>query len=206
MNCPGMKPAQEGTMSELVIPWLTSVRIGNSAISGSILFAILCAIVAASKGRSAIGWALIGFIANCIGFIILICLEDLNEGKKSDASWDRMDRKTRRLKESLRQERVRAETFRSQVEGRLDAHDMAIGIDTRGIQEPLDRPALAPDPSEIPCWYYEDGGHQAGPVSRAALLALVTAGAVTPTTLVWCEGMEDWKPFGEIGELPPPVA
>jgi hypothetical protein len=44
-------------------------------------------------------------------------------------------------------------------------------------------------------WYYVEGGQQQGPVSDAELEGKSRAGAITPETLVWREGMANWQPF-----------
>lgn len=46
-------------------------------------------------------------------------------------------------------------------------------------------------------WFYESGGQQQGPVSDSALDALIAEGKITGSTLVWHEGMADWKPLRE---------
>jgi len=62
-------------------------------------------------------------------------------------------------------------------------------------------------------WFYVDNnGNQVGPVDEAQVDALVKAGAITRTTQVWHEGMEEWKPAvqTQLSKLfftvPPPVA
>ncbi len=47
-------------------------------------------------------------------------------------------------------------------------------------------------------WFYADNGQQRGPVSEAEFDALVAAGSIQPSTLVWCEGMPSWRPLAEI--------
>lgn len=47
-------------------------------------------------------------------------------------------------------------------------------------------------------WYYADAGNQAGPVTDAELEQLVQAGKITANTLVWHEGMTNWRPFQEV--------
>lgn len=47
-------------------------------ISGNILVAILCAILAGSKKRSIIGWFILGLFFNIISFIILAFTKPLN--------------------------------------------------------------------------------------------------------------------------------
>jgi RsiW-degrading membrane proteinase PrsW (M82 family) len=43
-------------------------------------------------------------------------------------------------------------------------------------------------------WFYVADGVQGGPVGVDALAGLVARGALTPDTLVWKEGMADWRP------------
>ena len=47
-------------------------------------------------------------------------------------------------------------------------------------------------------WYYSNEGSQVGPVSDEVLQGLVSAGTITPHTLVWRDGMENWQPFSSI--------
>jgi hypothetical protein len=51
-------------------------------------------------------------------------------------------------------------------------------------------------------WYYAHAGQQRGPVSDEELQALVNSGVVTAATLVWREGMSDWRPYAAV--VPPP--
>ena len=60
-------------------------------------------------------------------------------------------------------------------------------------------------------WYYVDGGKSVGPVSEEKLVGLIQKGKVTPDTLIWQNGMPEWKPCGEVGPkpaagAPPPLA
>lgn len=43
-------------------------------------------------------------------------------------------------------------------------------------------------------WYYSDAGNKTGPVSPNELKRLADSGALTPTDLVWREGMAQWVP------------
>jgi len=47
-------------------------------------------------------------------------------------------------------------------------------------------------------WYYSDGGLRVGPVSEDDLSSRLARGILRPDTPVWCEGMEDWRPLGEV--------
>lgn len=58
-------------------------------------------------------------------------------------------------------------------------------------------------------WHYAaDGRTRQGPVGAAELVERYRRGELTPTALVWHEGMEDWRPlsemFGELGMVPDP--
>jgi hypothetical protein len=44
-------------------------------------------------------------------------------------------------------------------------------------------------------WYYAADGQQLGPVSDAALDALLREGKINNATLIWREGMPDWQPL-----------
>lgn len=57
-------------------------------------------------------------------------------------------------------------------------------------------------------WYYVENGQQAGPVDDTRLQELVASGAIQPDTLVWHEGMPEWRPYREVksAAAPPPAA
>ena len=44
-------------------------------------------------------------------------------------------------------------------------------------------------------WYYDQGGQRQGPVPESEIDRLLASGAITPNTLVWCEGMANWTPL-----------
>lgn len=51
-------------------------------------------------------------------------------------------------------------------------------------------------------WYYADAGQQRqGPLSTRALRRLHREGQIDIDTLVWCEGMPQWKPLHSVAEL-----
>ena len=50
-------------------------------------------------------------------------------------------------------------------------------------------------------WYYAKHGKQEGPVPVGRLKELLDAGQVAPTDLVWREGMAEWLPAAQVGEL-----
>jgi len=52
-------------------------------------------------------------------------------------------------------------------------------------------------------WYYARGDVEKGPVTPPQMKALVAAGKVRRDDYVWKEGMESWKPAGELTDLFP---
>lgn len=55
-------------------------------------------------------------------------------------------------------------------------------------------------------WHYAHNGQQQGPVSDAELAQLFESGTLKADSLVWAEGMADWKPISEVPELMNPSA
>ena len=51
-------------------------------------------------------------------------------------------------------------------------------------------------------WYYANQGQQAGPVDEAAFENLVRQGVVRDDSLVWKEGMDEWKPYSAVRPSP----
>lgn len=51
-------------------------------------------------------------------------------------------------------------------------------------------------------WFFAEGGVQKGPVGEEEFQRLAATGTIRPDTLVWREGMPDWKPFGSIAAAP----
>ncbi len=85
-----------------------------------------------------------------------------------------------------------------------------------GGQQPISAQAGSGTPPPMPAavqYYYAANGQQAGPVPFEALKALFANRTVNKDTLVWKQGMQDWKPLQEIeelkaflgGSMPPPL-
>ena len=51
-------------------------------------------------------------------------------------------------------------------------------------------------------WYYVKDGARQGPVDEADFNRLVGQGTVRAETLVWSEGMSDWRPYSTGGACP----
>lgn len=53
-------------------------------------------------------------------------------------------------------------------------------------------------------WYVLVDGQQTGPFGLAELRDRVLAGRLTPTTWVWADGMDEWRPAARVPALVPP--
>jgi hypothetical protein len=69
------------------------------------------------------------------------------------------------------------------------------------ILEPDDSAAIAAQGSvgaDRSQWYYSLGGQRIGPVSWSELSSLSNVGEIKDSTLVWREGMSDWRPASQM--------
>jgi hypothetical protein len=173
----------------------------------NLIFAAITGVVAHNKGRNVLGWTLLGLLG-WVPLVIVACLPNLTEQAARDAH---VAEENRRLREQLRQERIKSESFRQHAAARLDAHDQHLGLDTRALAPGLGAgtqaaqldagqaaPAEAPD---TPRWYYGLRGQTIGPVKASEILALIRNLVVTRQTLVWCEDLADWKAAGEVADF-----
>ncbi len=56
----------------------------------------------------------------------------------------------------------------------------------------------------MPQWFYGSPAGQSGPVEEHQLRQKIAAGELVPETLVWRDGMSDWKRLDEVPELSAP--
>jgi hypothetical protein len=155
------------------------------------IFGIIAAVIAASKGRSVIGWFLIGFFFSVFGVIIALCVSDLNAEQMYR---DGQDQENRRLREKLKQEQMKLERLRQSTESRLDAHDTALNMNTRApasLRYGSSAPALPASNGQLQ-WYYAMGASQFGPVAEEEIGQLIEHGNLNEATLLWKEGMSQW--------------
>ncbi len=52
---------------------------------------------------------------------------------------------------------------------------------------------------ESPVWYFVERGQTVGPISQDELARNVSSGRLGPDTMVWKDGMPDWRPFVDVG-------
>ncbi len=186
----------------------------------------VAAAIANGKGRSTVGWFFGGFFIGLIGIIIVACLSNV---KEDQARLQRDQEEKRRLREQLRQEQMKSESYRQYTMERLDAHDEHLGINTKETQVTLpggssvtSRPALnfpghnaamvsAPVPVDVPDgtvpeqefeWYYSSNQvDRSGPFTLGELQQLYAANEVNDQTLVWSEKLSDWTAAAHVNEL-----
>lgn len=105
------------------------------------IFGIICAVIASYKGRSVVAWFFIGFLIGVFGLIVLLVISNLKTAKAKE---EHVEMEQRRLREQLRQERLKTEQFRKFTQVRLDTHDRELDIDTRHIGPLLQQANVQP--------------------------------------------------------------
>jgi hypothetical protein len=108
---------------------------------------------------------------------------------------------------------VEADAARERLERRRGAGrpraDRAAWDAARAEVEEADRSDAPPPPPPVE-WHVVDKQRSVGPRDHAWLRREVLAGRLGRDTLVWCAGLSDWQPAGEVPALaglfaPPPV-
>lgn len=92
-----------------------------------VLFGVICALIANNKGRSVVGWFLIGFLLTWIALIIILVVSNPRKEQERDR---RLRRENRRLREQMRKDRMVADQRHRRIQQRIDAHDAVQGLDT----------------------------------------------------------------------------
>lgn len=183
------------------------------ALFVNVIFAVISGVVAHNKGRNVVGWTLLGLLG-WVPLVVVACLPNLNEQKARESY---QAEENRRLREQLRQERIKSETFRQHAAARLDAHDQHLGLDTRSAGPMLGAPQTAgelgpanplaaatpydlSDPAAPtgPRWYYGRQGQTLGPVRASEIADLIRTQIITRETLLWSDEMADWTPAGDV--------
>lgn len=69
------------------------------------------------------------------------------------------------------------------------------------VTPPVSRTAVPPPLSVSATWYAALNGQQSGPFTLEQLHGYVSSGHLTAATMVWRQGLPNWSPAGQIGEL-----
>jgi membrane protease subunit (stomatin/prohibitin family) len=82
---------------------------------------------------------------------------------------------------------------------------MAMGQQMAGAAPRAAQPQAPATPPPLPAaqWYVGVGGERQGPYDQAGLAEQARAGNLTPQSLVWKPGMDEWKAATQIEELAP---
>ena len=164
---------------------------------------VLAAAVASHKGRSVVGWFFGGFFLDIIALVIILVIGN----KKAEQIFRQHTlQEQRRLREQLRQERIKGEAFRQHTAARLDTHDQTLGVSTRSSRylsgtQPAGQLQAGPGGPAAGGrvqWYYEVSGQTVGPVSEAQLKQLLASRQLAATTLLWSERLGQWTPASQI--------
>ncbi len=54
-------------------------------------------------------------------------------------------------------------------------------------------------------WFFSESDSRQGPVPASDIISMIREGRLHGDTLVWCDGMPDWRPLGQVAgfELSP---
>ncbi|MFO7821134.1 MAG: DUF4339 domain-containing protein [Lentisphaeria bacterium] len=186
------------------------------ALMIGIICGIISAIVANSKGRSAVGWFFLGFFFGFIGLIIICCLSDLNAQRAKEQN---AERERRRLREQLKQERMKNSTFRQHVHKRLDQHDNALGVNTKSTgavtasvaaqpallgnspQKEVETQGVDTGRAGPEGWHVYVDQQQHGPLTQYQIESRIANGELAAGSLIWRPGMDRWYPITEIKQF-----
>ncbi len=171
----------------------------------NLVMGVACAILADTRGRSALAWFLLGFFFGCFALIGLFVIPDLKVQEEKER---RLRMENRRLREQLRKDRAIADQRYQEHVQRLSVHDRALGMDTRPPQLQVDDNdihGVLPPRIDLPAegWFYapEGANEPEGPVTLVALQDLWAREAVGATTLVWNETLRDWMAVRDVDGL-----
>jgi len=175
-----------------------------------VIIAAICGAIASSKGRNVVGWVVLGFLFEIIPLIIVACLPNLRTQREKEVY---IASENRRLREQLRQEQIKGETFRQHAAARLDAHDERLQINTRSLgpqlaatsehTNQLSAGASPADDSQDPeaSWYYSSNGATFGPVPESKISELIRNKSIIENTLIWSESLTEWQPAGQVQQF-----
>ncbi|MFT5689522.1 MAG: hypothetical protein ACI8PQ_002368 [Planctomycetota bacterium] len=180
---------------------------------GGLLFGIVAGAIASSKGRSFVGWFFAGLFFSVFGVIGAAVVSNRdNEKKHFQASTAR----SRRHNERQRHDRSVNDRRFDDIEQRLTAHDVGLGLDTtpgsqaarvEGGNRP---PELSGDgPGKRAAhgvgadrtWYWSNDSMNRATASPDQLRGLFQNGRISDETLLWTEGMQDWCTLADLPEL-----
>ena len=89
----------------------------------------------------------------------------------------------------------------AQKEDKDSIGDLMAGLLGKALGGNKQQKGVTPPPIPITVYYVAIGAEQTGPFDMETLAKMVQGGSITKETLVWKEGMENWKAAGEVEEF-----
>lgn len=204
----------EGLVSVPVLAQI-DVDIDGGGFAFGLLFGLICAVWGDSRGRSPVGWFVGGFLFHVFALILLAILPNRKDEKLRERVGADRDR---RLRERMRHDRSVQDRRYEEIERRLRAHDVALGLDTvpstpnarlTGSRPPELSEAQAfaghglrevgSGPERV--WYFSNDSRNRSAAPAEQLRGLYQDGRIDGQTLVWTEGMHNWCSLNELPEL-----
>ena len=172
-----------------------------------VLFGVICAAIANTRGRSAVAWFFIGLFLQVIALILVLVLPNLRLQQERE---QRLHQENRRLRERVRKGRQVADQRHDETRARITVHDRALGVDTSernlaGDSHDRLAPPVLPSDGYVDYqeteWYIVLRGEREGPLSFATLRQYWVSGEIQPSTLVWYKDLSDWLRVEDMGNL-----
>jgi len=174
-----------------------------SSLVVRLLFGVCCGMLASSRGRSGVGWGILGFLFVCLPLGLLLLLNDLTVEEDRHR---KLRRENLRLREQLKKDRAVADARQASTEQRLTAHDRALGLDTApasldGPEQDVPPLLLAEDLVDAQWYYLDQEREQRGPIPLDELAGHWRGGEIDGSTLVWTRSFEEWTPLADVPGL-----
>lgn len=168
---------------------------------------LICALIAYSRGRTPIGWFVLGFFVPFLALILVLVLPNLKVLEEKER---RLRTENRRLRERVRKDRQVSDQRHADHQDRLGVHDSALGVDTSArALDTLEASVGLPPPLPVKQatgvwaaqWYYVSDDERQGPVSHDTLQGFFVANVISSETLIWTDEMENWIRIDEHRDL-----
>ncbi len=173
-----------------------------------ILLAAASAVIAHKQNRSALLWFVIGFFLPVLGLVILLIV---GPNKSEEECGDEQAATTTKLRNQLRLERNRRQEVERLLRCGQELNFAAASAKMRPESfdkkshpaQPLQAQDLPSQPAQAHAsiqevniathWHIHIGQEESRYLSLSEIPDLYQAGAISETSLVWCEGMDDWS-------------
>lgn len=185
-----------------------------------LMFGLIVGLIAKSKGRNGLGWGIFGVLLHVVALVVVVLISNLNDPEARRLRAERAWEKERRATGPADPATARVEPqplARTWGEAGVPSasrrpapawRDEPWRPDAPASEDP---PAAAPRPVEstglppkLPeqqaplgderAWYFEENGRARGPEPESSVRKRLVHGELSPDTLVWAAGMDEWAP------------